>query len=251
MNITVAGPFVGELLYEACYFAPQVIYQKLKNPKMKLAVFTCEDRIDLYGIHADLFLKSNIDKKCEKYQRGWRCGIFSKESQIKTIDRAIIRKLGHRYENIDFISPDIFGYKSMWLWQCSRDEMCYDFQPYKKNSKFFKHIINEEKYILSEANKLDVSDKKVVLTKTIQDEYNRQKGTTLLGVMIEAIKNCSIYVGVLKSVYTRLAMLMGKPIVLFRYASGDSIYLANPKRVPVVLADNADEGIKIYYENYI
>lgn len=247
MEITVVGPFVGELLYEACYFAPHVIYTKVNNPKMKIAVYTDKEHVDLYGSYIDMFIKSNIDRKKGSE---WGAKIYSKD-QIRKVERAIFRKLSMRYRVIDFISPDIFGYRSKWLWQFPRYKMCYDFKPFKNNFKLLKKITNEEGFVLSEDNNFNLQDRSILTINTIKDGYDKSRGTTLLGVVIEAIRHCSIHIGRFDSLYTRLAMLMGKPVILLKYEKGDIIHLANPKRVPVIIADSADRGIEIYYENYL
>ncbi len=68
LNAYLAGPFVGELIWEFFRFAPYIIHLKKAIPKTKIIVFTRSSRFDLYGQYVDILVPLNIPDNLPKKQ---------------------------------------------------------------------------------------------------------------------------------------------------------------------------------------
>lgn len=247
----IFGPFVGEEIYEACYFAPHAIYKKLENPECDLIVFTRPDRLDLYGTYTDIFVPLTIENDDIKFQKHWGATVYTKQI-VGSLIGEVKRKFVTRYNLISHFAPQLYGYKSQLKWQFPRDQMSYNFEPRCSNKRWVDKYYKNS-YILCDYENFNI-DENIIKIKGVIDKYKsspNKSNITLLGVIIEVIRKCDFFIGDLNTIYCRLAFLMNKPVISKTELKGDSIHTIKPFRSPVILCDSEEEGVKTYYENYI
>jgi hypothetical protein len=249
------GPFVGDIIYEMCYFAPHAIYRKKESSDKgtKLIVFSRPDRLDLYGQYVDIFVPLNLANDLEEFQNGWGSDIYTSDV-FSSLISVFKRKFVSRFNDVENFIPTIKGNLSKLKWQFPRCEMDYDFKPRISNQKCLSEILPFKKsFFLCEykINNVDSTDCITIgeFNKAYQDFKIDQ--TTYLGTLIELLKQCNFFAGNLSSISGRLALLLKKPIITTEEIKGDSIHLMNPFRVPVSIVNDIEKGIKIYHENYI
>lgn len=127
-NIILMGPFVGELYWEAGRFAPMLPYLKEKH-KCKFAVFTREDRFDLYGDNSDILVPLRIQG--DYIDKSPNC------FRLDNFDTALYEKLAVKFRNkyserfkvIRHIYPNIDKGKFVNKNQFSKNEMIFKYLP--------------------------------------------------------------------------------------------------------------------------
>ena len=74
--------------------------------------------------------------------------------------------------------------------------------------------------------------------------------STYLGSLIESLRLCRCVVGNLESHLSHLALLLKKPFICIdNKMTLDAIGLLNPFKVPIIFADNIEEGLEKYETN--
>ena len=250
------GPFIGDLRWEYYYFVPHIIRLMKKDPKKIFIVFTRRSRFDLYGAYADILVPlkgingKRTNKDCFKLQ-----GVAMDEFNM--LLRTYINKYKKRYKIMEKVYPDISGFMYKVKWQFPRAEMDYDFQPRKANKELVNRFIKSHHVFIDHNSKyvspmhLDNYETKYSgdLAAQVTNFVDDIK-TSTLGCFIEALKASRFVIGNLSSDNSRLALLLGKPLIAVNeQLTDDEIHLINPLNTPVIRCNNAKEGLKIY-ENY-
>jgi len=248
------GPFVGDLFYEMFVFAPHVIFKKLLDPEKFVIVYTRPSRFDLYGTYANIFVPFKVE---ERYMADhYKLKILSHERYQKhiTIFHSSYLK---KYEIEEHLYPDISSWRYNIKWQFPRDEVSYLFSPRKQN------LIEVEKYLNGLENFIVVD-----LEKNLKDEpqtYNyiyikdftkhflieKHFDISMIGLLIELMRKSEFVVGNLSSTYSRLALLLNKPLIsINEKLSVDAISLINPMNTPVINCFDISKGVEIYENNF-
>ena len=143
------GPFVGELYWEAGRFAPMLPFYKLKKYKeqnVKYIVFTREERFDLYGKYADIFVPQRIEGDYEKERQPncFRLNGLRPPEYLK-----IVKKFRNKYEKIynivEHVYPDVKKPIFLNKNQFNRKNMIFQFQPRFENYVAVNHYIPTDK----------------------------------------------------------------------------------------------------------
>ena len=141
------GPFVGEMFWEAFRFAPMLPYYKFKEYKDKqitYVVLSREDRFDLYGKNADIFVPLRIDGDyINKYPECFRL-INHPEEQYNSLVRKFKEKYENHYTIIKHIYPDISRKHYLDKNQYSKDKMIFIYVPRFENYKFVEQYLPQE-----------------------------------------------------------------------------------------------------------
>jgi len=243
------GPFIGELSWEFFRFAPHAIYLKKKNPGLCIIVLTRESRFDLYGQYADILVPlrikddSSMERDCYKL-------LGYKEEYYNTLVKYFKIKFRKRYNIIKHYFPDIRLWRYKVKWQIHRNEMNYDFKPRKPNIVMANNAINGYIGIVdnletnARTNKNNII-KSTTLIKKLHKIIEPQ--ATLMGGLIESIKNVKFVIGTVNSDISQLALLLGIPLIhIGEPITLDYVSLINPGKTPVIIAKNINEGIRIY-----
>ena len=252
----LVGPFVGELRWEYYYFIPYIIHLMKKEPNRAFIIFTRRNRFDLYGSYAEIFIPLKILNDSPKYQTEFKINGFCM-NEFNMLRKAFIDKYKTRYKIIDEIYPDISRFLYKVKWQYPRSKMDYNFQPRKSNRKLINMFVKSS-YAFIDQNeyipRINFSNYDTVnLNDLIAQITNYVDGIkiTTLGCFIEVLKKSQFVVGNLESDVSRLALLLGKPLIaLNEKLTDDEIHLINPKNTPVIRCNNVKDGLKIY-ENSI
>lgn len=140
-SMILAGPFIGELGWEILRFAPHIIWEKIKNKKSLLTVYSRLDRFDLYGEYVDEFVPLEIEG--EFIQNCFRLDEFEKEIYYD-MARKFYETYSKKYNIIKHIFPNIergqFDNKSQYL----DSEKHYGFAPRKKNKEELEKFIERK-----------------------------------------------------------------------------------------------------------
>jgi len=144
MKAVLLGPFVGEFYWEAGRFAPILPYlkgKKYKNQKIKYIVLTREERFDLYGRHANVFVPLRIDGDYERRQPNCFRLNGLKPHQYDAIVQKFKKKYKDRYNIIEHIYPDVrkavFGNKN----QFHPKKMIYKYKPRIENYRLVEDFL--------------------------------------------------------------------------------------------------------------
>lgn len=249
------GPFIGEFRWEYYYFAPYIIRLMKEDPERKFIVFTRRPRFDLYGAYADIFVPLKMINDKPEYGNRFKMNGFDM-NRFNMLLKSYVGKYKKRYKIIDKVYPDISRFSYKVKWQFPRSEMDYDFQPRKQNrplvERFVKSnqvFVDQSKYVLpiklGHYDTKHSTDLQSQITNFVDDIQ-----ISVIGCFIEALKMCEFVIGNLYSDYSRLALLLKKPLItLNEQLTDDQIHLINPLNTPVIRCDNVKEGLKIY-EDY-
>ncbi len=153
-NVLLSGTFLGELGWEILRFCPYTLYKfnslKKKYPDLKLIVCTREDRFDLYGKHASIFVPLKIEGDYIKYKPDcFKLSNFPKEDYdflIKSFRSMFIND----YNIIDHILPPSEGKTVFNKNYYNQNEMLFDFKPRSKNKELVDNYIPNDKKLVVE-----------------------------------------------------------------------------------------------------
>ena len=125
----LVGPCVGEMYWEFARFAPYVIFMKVKKYlNEKMIVMTREDRFDIYGTYADIFVPLRIDGDGDKYIADcFRLKNFA-HNEFEAIVRKLKIKYASRYQIVDHIFPSPKYRYADKRW-APREKMIFDYKP--------------------------------------------------------------------------------------------------------------------------
>jgi hypothetical protein len=142
------GPFVGEFYWEAGRFAPMLPYfieSKYRGQKIKYIILTREERFDLYGKRADIFvpLKINGDYKC-KHPNCFKLNNMTPQ-EYEILAQNFKRKYAQRYNIIEHVYPRIDKNNFLNKSQYSRSFMKYKFEPRKENYRIVNEFLPKDK----------------------------------------------------------------------------------------------------------
>jgi len=249
-ELLLAGPFIGSLKYEYCYFVPYILFLKKNRPDLELAVFTRPERFDLYGQYANYLVPLRLENDIEKDQ------IFYKSKNFDNIDyELLVKKIyymySQRFDKIAHIYPNIKDFYYQVKCQFPRNRMLYDFQPREENRLEINNLLKNKSPILIILSKnsselffkLDEVIKKnnelknnyLFITDSDQTEnfYNINnlniiQNSTSIGYITEIIKKSQLVVSK-KNDITNLAILMGIPTVII----GKKSRIFNPSNTEV------------------
>jgi len=250
------GPFIGELNWEMFYFAPYAIYLKKNNPEIKIIVLTRSKRFDLYGQYADILIPLKIK---EDNQNCFTMKDFLLSDYHRLID-GFRFKYRERFEIINHFYPDINNYRHKLKWQFPRLQMDYDFLPRKKNKIIIDNIqtekiIFDDIWVDSTSMSLITSmldENKYVYTRLseIKNRLNESidgLNTTYLGCVAKLLKRSEMVIGNMKSSITRLALLLGIPLIsVNEKVNNDLINFLNPLKTKIsYLEGNKNDTQKI------
>jgi len=143
------GPFVGELYWEVGRFAPMLPFFKLKKYKgkdIKYIVFTREERFDLYGRYADVFVPLRIDGdyKKKKQPNCFRLNGLKVVEYEKIVEK-FKNKYKKEYKIIEHIYPNVTKGSFLNKNQFNRKNMMFKFQPRKENYKIVNDYVPSDK----------------------------------------------------------------------------------------------------------
>ena len=247
------GPFVGELSWEFFRFAPLVIHIKKEQPDIPIIVFTRNSRFDLYGNYADILVPLRIPNDVNLTRECFRLeSLMTKD--YNRIARQFASQYKRRFQVIKHYYPDISYWRYKLRWQFSRRLMDYDFKPREKNRQIARRLVRHNNIIVDNIfvdyfnhpeaiNSMD-------LFARITNQTNNYD-STYLGSLIESLKICRLVVGNIESHLSQLALLLKKPFICINNKMTiDSIGLLNPLKVPIIFANNINEGIEKYENTF-
>jgi len=251
-NAILVGPFIGELWWEIFHFSGHILYQKIKNPKTKVIVLTRPNRFDLYGCYCDVLIPLKIENEREY---GQEC--FTLKNFSVPYYNAIIKKFRESYENKynvkQHIYPSIDPFYNL-KWQLPRSQFIYTFKPRMINRDITNKIysLGMKNLVATDVHDLfELADCEMVNISNFVYELKRfpHAKITELGCIIELIKACRFFVGNMQSITSRLALLLGVPLIAYNetYEDTEIRIISN---TPVFKCTNIEEGI-LNYEDYI
>ena len=151
MKAILFGPFVGELYWEAGRFAPILPYYKFvkyKKKDIKYIILTREDRFDLYGQYADIFIPLKINGDYQNKQPNcFRLDGFKMSDYINIVNK-FKKQYNKEYEIIEHVYPNISKKEFVNKNQFSTDKMRHQYKPRKDNYTLIKKFISKEKPII-------------------------------------------------------------------------------------------------------
>jgi len=251
------GPFVGDLRWEYYYFAPYIITLAKRDPRRIFIVFTRSSRFDLYGAYSDILVPLKIANDVPEAVNKFKMNGFGMH-ECNMLLKAYHNKYKKRYNISKTIYPDISRFLFKVKWQFPRNEMDYNFQPRKENAKIINMFIQKHNVFVDNFNDLfdsiSLDNYETIYAKELFSQvtnYIHTGKVSILGCFIEVIKTCQFVIGNLSSDYSRLALLLKKPlIVLNETLSDDSIHLINPLNTPVIRCNDIKEGMDIYENHF-
>ena len=144
-KVLLAGPYVGEFGWENLRFAPHILWKKRvkhKN-KVKLVVYTRDDRFDLYGQDVFEFKKLSINGDYTKFTPD--CFKLTGFNKYQDIAKEFFNEYNKRFDIVEHIYPSIkrrdFQRKDLFNW----NEMDHVFKPRKRNKELIDNIISNGK----------------------------------------------------------------------------------------------------------
>lgn len=255
-KVTLVGPFVGELFWELFRFAPYVIGLKKSDLRKNFIVLSREERFDLYGQYASIFVPLRIKDDSKLTQECFRLKDLNIDL-YKYLTKTFRDSFKERFEIEDHIYPDV-GWRYRLKWQFPREKMDYDFKPREENGKFVDRSINDfKKLILVEEIKpeyieyLNSKNYHVIEIKSIESflQKNCLENVTFLGVAIELLKRCDFVVSKIDTILGKMSLLIKKPLIVIKEEIDmDSINLINPFRTKIISCRELEDGVE-YYEN--
>lgn len=250
------GPFIGEVTWEFFRFAPYSIYKKKIDSSSKLIVLTRKSRFDFYGKYSDILVPLDlVINDSEKKQSEFGVIGYSKE-YYDSIANHFFEKYKNEYEILGHFYPRIEEWKRKIKWQFPRDKMDYNFLPRKLNDelidKFIGNYINI--VFVDRGYKFETQDYLAInfddFIQYVSENIDNIKAT-FYGCLISLLKRVDFTIGNLKNEASFLSILLGKPLISVNETlSYDSVRLLNPLNVPIINCSNAEEGVKIYENNF-
>ena len=208
----VYGPFIGEFLWELYYFVPHFIYKRKRNNTHKHIVITRDDRFDLYGTYADVLcpMRFGNDDQLKKDK-------FSIENlneySFDKIKEEYLKQLSKKYEIEKVVFPKIRGWYKEIKWQFPRDETDYEFHPRKENRLYVNACLKiDDELIFNETDEL-FSNYRNIRIDHIKQLMEKDNKLSYYGLIIEFLKHCHFYIGPFESEISRIAMLLGVPVI--------------------------------------
>lgn len=260
----LVGPFVGELSWEFYRFAPYIIKLKKENPTSLFVIFTRFSRFDLYGKYANVFVPLRVSGE-NFVEDGFGLNGLTGKSYEK-IALKFYSRYAKRFNVISHIYPRIASWRRRVKWQFPRDQMNFDFRPRDLNEKVVLSFIKEFRYrkklvlINSKYQYQDIENIKgmgfIPVFENLFNDYITKRlvgesGFTLIGCLIELIKQCEFVVGNIDLPSPHLSLLLKTPVISVKEkATEDEINLLNPLDTPLIRCSNVEEGCE-RYENYI
>lgn len=157
------GPFVGELYWEAGRFAPMLPHMRFKKYKkrnIKYIIYTREERFDLYGKYASIFVPLKIDGDYKKRQPNcFRLNGF-KVADYQDITNRFKIKYGQRYNIIEHIYPNVKKGFFDKKFQYNKNQMLFKFAPRKNNYELVDSFLPKEKPLVILAPRFRVGFKR-------------------------------------------------------------------------------------------
>jgi len=252
----LVGPFIGDLRWEYYYFVPYIIHLMKKEPNRAFIIFTRRHRFDLYGSYAEIFVSLKIKNDSPKRHNKFKIDGFNVR-EFDMLRKAFMDKYKTRYKIIDEIYPDISKFLYKLKWQYPRSEMDYNFQPRKANKKLISMFVKSSYAFIDQSEYVPHMNFSNYETVNLNDliaqitSYIDGIKITTIGCFIEALKSSQFVVGNLESDVSRLALLLGKPLItLNEKLTDDEIHLINPRNTLVIRCDNVKDGLKIYEDHY-
>ena len=136
------GPFVGEMYWECGRFAPMLPYYKYKKYKgqdIKYIILTREERFDMYGCYADIFVPLRIEGDyIDKCPNCFRLDGYSIE-QYQRVAKNFRRKYEETYEIVEHVYPNIDKRNYVNKNQYNNKYMIFDYKPRIENY----NLVNE------------------------------------------------------------------------------------------------------------
>ena len=252
----LVGPFIGELFWEYYRFSPYIIYLIKQFPNVEFIVCTRPERFDFYGCYVDKLVPLRISTLESKQSCGFTITGF-KDEYYKIINE-LKQKYLKNYEKITFIYPNISGFSHLVKWQFPRSKMDYDFKPRKKHNILINDLIKEDFVFVDdtvleeeEFNVSGYSCKTIFSFLSSINKFVDNKSLTEWGCYIEALKKSKFMIGNLSSDFSKLALLLGKPLITVNESlSDDSIHLINPLKTLVIRCSTIQEGLETYESNF-
>ena len=283
----IISMFLGELYWEFARFAPHIIYKKLKQYKdqdIKLIVATREDRLDIYGEIADIFVPIRLDET-NMVQDCFRLTNYP-ENEYNNLVKCLEIQFKDRYEIIEKIYPKIDGRNFCNKFQFPKDKMTYKYFPREENKKTIEdQIITNKKIVviapryrkglsrnwiywdklynlIYENKELTNRFEFVICGKNpdyAPDEKNRfldinnfskNEKESLIGLTIELIKKSILTVGS-QSGIPNISLLLGVPVLEWGNQKVLHTVSYNVLKTPVTFLDDMNFNLspeKIYEE---
>lgn len=147
----ICGPHIGELGWEVLRVAPFALYKKITrhSSQAKLIVFTREDRFDLYGEYADIFVPLRIEGDFTKYKSNcFRLDHYPVKEYDKLIN-IIYRKYSSKFNIVDHVYPRIKGKDFLQKDQFNANHMFYEFKPRHANKQLVDSYIPKDKPLVT------------------------------------------------------------------------------------------------------
>jgi hypothetical protein len=145
-NAILIGPFIGELGWESLRFAPHFLWLKLVkyiDKDVKFIVMTREDRFDLYGSYADIFVPLRIPGDGIKYTANcFKLENFNISNYMELVNK-FYNKYSSRYNILEHIYPKIEKTLFAQRGQFQRGQRNYSFLPRKNNKETLEDYIKD------------------------------------------------------------------------------------------------------------
>lgn len=266
---------VGEFGWELLRFAPHVLwnYRKKYNSQVKLIVCSRDDRYDFYGEDVDIFHPFNKDEP-NMIQDCFKLTGFRDRDYYDHLNY-LIQLYSKKYNIIETICPKIDKRKYTQKNQFPQNQMDYNFKPRENNKELFEFIGYDDKrpsiviaprfrkgikrnwpywkefYDLIEplSEKINfiicgkepdiISDDRFTSITYHDPEWDMDSEWSLVGVIIETIKNSILTIGSQSGVPT-LSNILGTPTIqwgnernahtkTYNVNNTETIFLDDPK----------------------
>jgi len=238
---------LGELYWEIGRFAPYIIYKKKQQPDTKFIIASREDRLDIYGGLADVFIPLRIPNENIYIQDCFRLNNYP-DREYHNLIKNIEEQFKDRYEIIENIYPKIDGKNFCDKSQFKPSKMIYEYTPRERNKEVIsEQIISNKKIVIiaprfrkglkrnwnhwntlydliySNENLMNRFEFVICGKKPdyIPDEKNRfidinnfpkDKEISLIGLTIELIKKSVLTIGS-QSGIPNISLLLGTPVL--------------------------------------
>lgn len=245
-NITVFGPYFGCLRWEIVCFSAFYRYIRNKYKNCKFAVMVRNTSFDLYN-NSDIFFS------LENYGINCSDGYVEEHNQKTRLlfIKNVKDNLRNKYHINYFYYPEIKNYMYKVKWQFPRIMTDYNFQPREKSIiKAENHYDLKENFLIldniwmsektSNAVIEQVSNifkEKIICTKDI---FSNKKFSDFdnsyskLGIFIEMVRNCDLFIGNLNSDFSLFPCYMSIPFFsILKDLDKEDIFTLNinPKRI--------------------
>jgi len=130
------GPFIGEFYWEAGRFAPILPYytnRKYLQKPIKYIIFTREERFDLYGKRADIFVPLRIEGDYDKYQPECFRLLNFNEKYYYQLAEMFKNKYAKQYNILEHVFPSIDKGRYCNKNQYDGRNYIFDFAPRTEN----------------------------------------------------------------------------------------------------------------------